>query len=70
MEYIIISADHAIGENYTRKGGFFGGPGGDVSFLDHNVNEAIEDGWEPLGGPFIRHGAQSGAEYYQAMVRG
>jgi len=69
MEYIIVSADYAIGENYSYEGSFFGGPGRDVSYLDCKVNKAIKEGWKPLGSPFIRHGSQSGAEFYQAMVR-
>jgi len=37
--------------------------------LEYKVREEIADGWEPLGNPFIRHGAQSGASFYQAMTR-
>jgi len=70
MEYKIIKADYPVGdETETWKAGFFSGPGGTATYLECEVRKAIKDGWKPLGSPFIRHGAQSGAEFYQAMTK-
>jgi hypothetical protein len=39
--------------------------------LEQNVNELIEDGWQPLGGVrLIRDGAIKKVLYVQTMVKG